>query len=273
MDKRLEEIIRGRIKSERASREIPTMEALQSVHRPFAQRNALGNARMPVLLDVEAAKELEFRADTWLRVVHDAFQVASVAWTSRTSGQVRHLVATELIADFEELLQHLRVLAKPHTPVMEALDKAKNRAAATVAHKTELLVYAADRGRIPVLEQLNAPRYAAIRTALTKARQLLESQPPDLPNGVKEAIGAVEQLARLVTNQPKATLGDCIKALRSAGRIEPPLLKGIEEIWGWASEKAGVRHGADQSAEPASARYVVSVAEASVGLLLTLDAA
>jgi hypothetical protein len=90
---------------------------------------------------------------------------------------------------------------------------------------------------------------------------------------VKEAVGAVEALARIATSKPKATLGEAIKTLRSDGKIEPPLLKGIEELWGWASEEPGVRHSVlEGPLQIADARYCFKLAEAALGLLLAVDA-
>ena len=41
---------------------------------------------------------------------------------------------------------------------------------------------------------------------------------------------------------PLMTL-QAIKELQATGRAPAPLLKGLEEIWGWSSETDGIRHG------------------------------
>ena len=51
--------------------------------------------------------------------------------------------------------------------------------------------------RVPVLEQLGSPRYAAVLLARSRARDLLDASPPDYANAAKEAVSAVEQLALL----------------------------------------------------------------------------
>ena len=273
MDERLKAIVRARIQSERNRREIPAREALGAVQRAFSEKSALGSSRYPLYLDAEAAKEYDLRTERWLEVVSDAMRVAAVMWTEQAAKEVQHLIQQELAADWEQLIEMLRRFAHPLKPAMSDLDRAKDRASGTVSHKLDLLVYAQDRSRIPLAELLTAPRYAAILAALRKARQLLDAATPDYSNAAKEAVGAVEQLARLVTAKPTATLGDCIKDLRATGRIEPPLLKGIEETWGWSSNTPGVRHGTDLAADAPTSRYIVAQSEAALALLLSVDVA
>jgi len=79
----------------------------------------------------------------------------------------------------------------------------------------------------------------------------------DFKNASKEAISAVEALAKLVTNQPKATLGEAVKKLNPL--IHPALGKAITAIWGYASDASGVRHGGTA---------LSNVAEEDAGLIL-----
>lgn len=93
-------------------------------------------------------------------------------------------------------------------------------------------------------ELLSPPRYGAVAHAFEKAVGFLTGSRIDLPNGTKEAVAAVESLAKIVTEQPNATLGDAIKTLRHAGQLRRPLDKIAEALWGFSSESEGVRHGA-----------------------------
>ncbi|MDP3939613.1 MAG: hypothetical protein Q8R92_15950, partial [Deltaproteobacteria bacterium] len=108
-----------------------------------------------------------------------------------------------------------------------------------------------------------------------KALDTLRQTPPDLDKCAKEAVSAVEQLARILTGQPAATLGKCIKALRDSKKVQSPLLQGIEELWIWANQEPGVRHGGSAAGgiAPVEAEYAVKVAEAALLLLLSVDAA
>jgi hypothetical protein len=128
-------------------------------------------------------------------------------------------------------------------------------------------------GRVDV--QLQSPRYAAVLGHWRKAQAFLTPHALDLPNAVKEAVSSVEALGQIVTASSGATLGDCVKLLRRAGLVSPPLLKGMEELWGFASESPGVRHGSpkDPTLARAEADYVLDQAQAALKLLLSLDRA
>jgi hypothetical protein len=121
--------------------------------------------------------------------------------------------------------------------------------------------------------QLAAPRYSTVREHWGKAGQYLHGAAPDLPNAAKEAVCAVEALAQIISRQPSATLGDCIKSLRSSKRVASPLLKGLEELWGFTSDSPGVRHGSSRAITLTApeAQYAVDQAAASLRLLLSLE--
>ncbi len=276
MDQELEVIIRGMIRTERSGREIPISDALAQVTSEFTQRGASGHGRYPVMLDREVAREYEWRADKWFSIVRKVVSDAGLTWTPDRARDLRHLLETELLTDWDELVERLRQRPSRGAPArMDELDNAKDRALGRISQQLELLVFAQDRSRIPISERLSAPRYAPVLLAWKKARDFLDRPTPDYNNAAKEAVGAVEQLARIVTNEQNATLGEAIKKLRSSSRIHTALLKGIEELWAWASDTPGVRHG---SAAPVQvdanlARYVVAQADAAIGFLLGIDAA
>lgn len=121
-----------------------------------------------------------------------------------------------------------------------------------------------------LLERLHVPRYAGPRTSLLKSEQYMTPAARDLENATKEAIGAVEALARIVTGKQTRTLGDLIKDLRDDGKINGAIAKTFEGLWGFASNAPGVRHGAGAITE-ADARLVVDMARAAAEYLLTLD--
>ena len=65
---------------------------------------------------------------------------------------------------------------------------------------------------------------------------------PDVTGAIQHGMAALECVARDVTGDHNATLGDLIK--RNAGLLPAPLDKGIEKIWGYASDQARhVREG------------------------------
>lgn len=272
MDEDLSRIITGMISTER-NRRIETVQAgLGKVMDEYTRRGALGHGRLPIDLEKVCADEYEARAGLWLGISRRVFGEADVPWTSESAEQVAKLLATELSKDWDGLLDAYRskVAPKDKDRRFGALDTAKDRAAAHLEHEIAFSVQVQDRTRIPITEQLRAPRYAAVHDGWTKAHGLLRQTPADPSNAAKEAVSAVEQLARIVTGLPTATLGKCIKVLKESQRVQSPLLTGLEELWVWTSGEPGVRHGAG-SITPMEAQYVLKLAEAALLLLLSVD--
>jgi len=118
---------------------------------------------------------------------------------------------------------------------------------------------------------LAAPRYAGVRDHLSKAQRFLTIDPPDLANSAKEAICAVEALARLVCNDQTGTLGDLIKVLRSKHGLDPALVKALEGVWGYTSNAPAVRHGGVADLDVAQAQITLDLAPSSIYYLLRTD--
>jgi len=80
-----------------------------------------------------------------------------------------------------------------------------------------------------------------LRDALAK---LSDRKNPDFRNSVKEAISAVEALSRIISGQPRATLGDALAAIEKQGNIQihGALKSGFSSIYGWTSDAQGIRH-------------------------------
>jgi hypothetical protein len=270
MDSRLSTVIRRLIQAERdrSAREVAVAIA-EAIHEIPA-----GHSARVTAADREAARDYESRGRKWLALVKRAFAETNLTWTEVRAAEVVALLTMEMATDWDQLTNLVRTRIGPRlTARYTNLDAAQERTSVEIASEVELLVLARDRNAIPIDEQLRAPRYAAVETAWIKSKTLLGTTPPDLSNAVKEAIGAVEQLARIVADAPKATLGDSIKEFKRAGLIQTPLLKGIDEIWGWASETPGVRHGSTGAPklDSAVATYVTSIAAAAIRLLLAAD--
>jgi hypothetical protein len=65
---------------------------------------------------------------------------------------------------------------------------------------------------------------------------------PDITGAIQHAMAALECVARDVTGDQNATLGELVKG--NPGLLPAPLDKGVEKIWGYASDKARhVREG------------------------------
>lgn len=124
-----------------------------------------------------------------------------------------------------------------------------------------------------IAAMLSSPRYRGPREHWAKALNFMSADSRDLANGAKEAISAVEGLARLIIKDDTATLGECLKTLKQKNAIDPAMIKSMEGLWGFTSNAPGVRHGAagDQSIQHSEAQYVIASAAAAIQLLLSLD--
>jgi len=170
-------------------------------------------------------------------------------------------------------LYSARFAGKDEKPKTGSLAATFDFATLMIEHELQLLGLMQESARVPLDDQLQAPRYAAIHAAWRRAHTSFAESRPDYKPAVLEAVGAVEQLARLVVGKPTATLGDAIRELRKSEIVPSPLLKGIEELWGWSSGEPGLRHGAsvDSPVTLDEARYMLTLADASLFLLLSRD--
>lgn len=125
-----------------------------------------------------------------------------------------------------------------------------------------------------VRDQLAAPRYHGPQEHWVRVDRAMSQSPPDLATGAREAINAVEGLAKVVTALPTGTLGDCVKKLRADESIDGATVKALEALWGFANASPGLRHGAHiaPTLSQPEAEYVIEHAEAMTRLLLSIDA-
>lgn len=125
-----------------------------------------------------------------------------------------------------------------------------------------------------VQRELQAPRYNAARIAFDKATEFLTGENRDLENAVKEAATAVESLGKTTLDLAGgATLDDVKKELVSAGKLDKPLHKAFDALWGYSSSQSGVRHGGKTPPDVAvaEARFALNMAASIALLLLELD--
>lgn len=78
-----------------------------------------------------------------------------------------------------------------------------------------------------------------LKTALSL---LSDKTAPDFRNSIKESISAVESAARLLTGDPKPTLGDAVKLLEKNGKLHPALAKALSSLYGYTNDADGIRH-------------------------------
>ncbi len=104
MDDQLERIIHGMIGAERDRRKIPTARAMAQIKEEIPY----GHSHLPIALDGEAGREYETRAKLWIGIAKRAVSEGGFTWTKERATEKGHLLDTELLVDWEELVELLR---------------------------------------------------------------------------------------------------------------------------------------------------------------------
>lgn len=79
---------------------------------------------------------------------------------------------------------------------------------------------------------------------------LTDRQNPDYRNSIKESISSVEATCRLISDNPKADLGDALRVLEDRNAIHPAFKGAISKLYGWTSDDGGIRHALTDDNEP-----------------------
>ena len=86
-------------------------------------------------------------------------------------------------------------------------------------------------------------RFAGVAAHLQKALDLYaKRENPDYRNSIKESISAVENMARIVSENPKATLSDALNAIGKNGLLHKSLKGGFIKLYGYSNDADGIRH-------------------------------
>jgi hypothetical protein len=98
---------------------------------------------------------------------------------------------------------------------------------------------------------------------------LTDRSNPDYRNSIKEAISAVEAMAKIVSREPKATLGDALKSLEKNGKLHPSLKDAFSKLYGYTSDADGIRHALlnESNLSQSDARYFLVVSSAFINLI------
>lgn len=105
---------------------------------------------------------------------------------------------------------------------------------------------------------LGDSRFSGVSAHLQRGFELYASREnPDYRNSIKESISAVEAMARIVADNPKATLGDALKSIEKSGLLHPALKEGFMKLYGYTSDEGGIRHAMldEPNLTAADARY------------------
>lgn len=108
----------------------------------------------------------------------------------------------------------------------------------------DLVAPIASHQEVEALEEaIGDSRFMGVDQHLSRALELLSDRAsPDYRNSIKEAISAVEAMARHVTGDTRATLRDALKELEKSGKLHPSLSGGFIKLYGYTSDANGIRH-------------------------------
>lgn len=85
--------------------------------------------------------------------------------------------------------------------------------------------------------------FPLVSAHLERALALLSNKKsPDYRNSIKESISAVESMAKIIADTPKASLGDALKVLELKGELHPALRQSFLSLYGYTSNADGIRH-------------------------------
>jgi len=120
--------------------------------------------------------------------------------------------------DFLEFV--VRQYAKSKPRLADYLNQILERELAGYKFIDGLIVDITDAQESELLaEALADTKFGPVTAHLERALQLLaDRKQPDYRNSIKESISAVEAMARIVAETPKATLGEALKVLGSSGK-------------------------------------------------------
>ena len=97
------------------------------------------------------------------------------------------------------------------------------------------------------------PKYRGPGEQWEKAKSFLNARPPDAENAIKDALGALEGVTRLIARKPQETLSQIIGPLAKSLNIHGALAKAIGDCYAFRGDQQGIAHGATQAFEDQTA--------------------
>lgn len=91
---------------------------------------------------------------------------------------------------------------------------------------------------------LQDPKFQGPAEQWEKALGHLARRPPDPENSIKDAVGALEGVARMISGRSSDTLGQIIKPLAEKLGMHPALAGAVSNLYGYRGDEAAIAHGA-----------------------------
>ena len=107
------------------------------------------------------------------------------------------------------------------------------------------------------------------QTLILKDSQSQEK--PDYPNSIKESISAIEALAKILLNNPSATLPQLLKTSKEKFNLHQALIDALRKIYAYAGDESGVRHSfkvKGEKTDQTNAIFILTICSAFVTLIV-----
>ncbi|WP_115717225.1 AbiJ-NTD4 domain-containing protein [Gallaecimonas mangrovi] len=100
-------------------------------------------------------------------------------------------------------------------------------------------------------------------------QHLANKEAPDYRNSIKESISAVESIAKELTGQKKATLGQVLNTLEKEYGLHSSLKSGFAALYGYTSDAGGIRHAmlSEPSLDMNDAKYFLVTCSSFINFL------
>ena len=93
---------------------------------------------------------------------------------------------------------------------------------------------------------------------------------PDYRNSIKESISALESIAKVISKNPKDSLGAALDKIKGKLKIHPALERGFKQIYGYTSDTDGIRHALTEetTCDFADAKFMLVSCSAFINYLV-----
>lgn len=128
---------------------------------------------------------------------------------------------------------------------------------------------------IESVEQAISCCHEGVKAHLKSALTLMnDKQNPDYRNSIKESISAVESMAKIVTGEDKATLGQTLKIIEKDGNLHQALKTAFSSLYGYTNDAEGIRHALleESTLKKSDAKFMLVSCSAFVNYLIELGA-
>ena len=116
--------------------------------------------------------------------------------------------------------------------------------------------------------------YGGVQEHLQSPLNLLNDRAnPDYRNSIKESISAVESLAKILSGDQKATLGQALSVIEKNGNLHQALKSAFSSLYGYTSDADGIRHALldESTLKKADARFMLVSCSSFVNYLIELS--